>query len=552
MEKKFNLNFRLNSSNNEYLINIKIREDFKQLKLEILLTHKLREGDIQFLLQSSREELIKENKFLSKFSTIQDIFNYFIKIIKKQQIKILKPSTSYYYINLYDTIEKQNFQILLPKKVEDNIKEIAELKRMIEEQKKLLIELHSEIEKISRLDKNDNLGECVKIEVNEINSNLSDSNQNIPRLRETDILKDNNNNISFKNLPLLENEIIISKEKDHCEYFTAFTNMNGYNVVVWTVKEKGLINLYNFEKKKKQNIEAHKKTINCIQYFHVSQNYTDCIISLSQKDESILKIWKIDSENKDELILQKEFYKSDFKKDIEIFCTFNCKEYDNENSFFFFYGKHFYNNKNNNYDFNSDINKEILCYKFDDNLNIIKWKKNCGREINYEIINNFYKINYLDTFYDFKNGKLYLINCNQKEVEIITELFDENRGIIFNYNNWDCYFNAYIKEINGVLKLFEICIKGIIIWNIDNNDIPESFLEISDYCPIDFLSWNDSFIILSGDKKFEILLSEKKSLFAVCCKHKKKGFTKIRKINSPTGSELIVAIDDNKLKCWVS
>ena len=68
MEKKFNLNFRLNSSNNEYLINIKIREDFKQLKLEILLTHKLREGDIQFLLHSSREELIRENQFLSKFS----------------------------------------------------------------------------------------------------------------------------------------------------------------------------------------------------------------------------------------------------------------------------------------------------------------------------------------------------------------------------------------------------------------------------------------------------------------------------------------------------
>ena len=423
---------------------------------------------------------------------------------------------------------------------------------MIEEQKKLLIELHSEIQKISRPDKNDNKEECVWVEENSYDSNFKPSNSSNSSLRENYILKDNNNNISFNKLPLMENEIIISKEKEHCEYFTAFTNMNGNNVIVWTIKEKGLINLYHFEKQKEQNIEAHKKAINCIQYFHVSQNYTDCIISLSQKDESILKIWKIDSENKDELILQKEFYKSDFKKDIEIFCTFNCKEYDNENSFFFFYGKHFYNNKNNNYDFNSNINNEIFCYKFDVNLNIIKLKNNGGREINYEIINNLYKINYLDTFYDFKNGKLYLINCNQKEVEIITELFDENRGIIFNYKNWDCYFNAYIKEINGVLKLFEICIKGIIIWNIDNNDIPESFLEISDYCPIDFLSWNDSFIILSGDKKFEILLSENKKLLTVCSKDKKKGFTKIRKINSPTGSELIVAIDDNKLKCWVS
>ena len=553
MENQYNILFRLKSSNNEYLINIQIIKDFKQLKLEISLTHKLIEGDIKFLLQSSKEELIKENNFLSKFSTIQDIFNYFIKIIKEQQIKILKPTTSYYYINFYDTNEKKNFQILLPKKVEDNIKEIVELKRMIEDQKKLLIELHSEIEKISAIEKKDKyekIGICVDIDETIHNSCLSNFNQSISGIKDNYILKDNNNNISFNKLPCdFNNEIIISEEKDHCEYFTAFTSMNGNNVVVWTIKGKGLINLYNFEKETKQNIGAHMKTINCVQYFYVSQTNIEYIISLSQEDVSIFKLWKIDNECK--LILQKEFYKSDFKKNIEIFCTFNCKEYDNENSFFFFYGKHFYNNKNNNYNFNSNINKEIFCYKLDNNLNIINWKKNDGNEINYEIINNFYKINYLDTFYDFKNGNLYLININEKEVEVITELFDHNRGIIYNYKNWGFYLNAYIKEINGVLKLFVICIKGIIIWNIDNNVMPESFLEINDYCPIDFLSWNDKILILSGDKKFEILWLADNKLNRKNQKNKKTGYTKIRKINSPKGKELIVAIDDYKVKCWL-
>ena len=156
MENNYNATFRLKSSNNEYIMNIKIIKDFGQPKIEILLTHKLKEGNIDFLLQSSKEELIKENYFLSKFDTIKAIFNYFISIIKMQQIRILKPSTYFYYINLYDTRQKLNFQILIRKKNKDNIRVITELKQMIEDQKKQLKKLHSEIEKISSLENNDN------------------------------------------------------------------------------------------------------------------------------------------------------------------------------------------------------------------------------------------------------------------------------------------------------------------------------------------------------------------------------------------------------------
>ena len=81
--------------------------------------------------------------------------------------------------------------------------------------------------------------------------------------------------------------------------------------------------------------------------------------------------------------------------------------------------------------------------------------------------------------------------------------------------------------------------------------MPESFLEINDYCPIDFLSWNDKILILSGDKKFEILWLADNKLNRKNQKNKKTGYTKIRKINSPKGKELIVAIDDYKVKCWL-
>jgi len=83
------------------------------------------------------------------------------------------------------------------------------------------------------------------------------------------ILKENNNNISFQNEPNnFSNEIIISKEKDECEDFTAFINMNQNSIIVWTIKLKGILNMYDFERKLLTKQEVHSNNINYIQYFH--------------------------------------------------------------------------------------------------------------------------------------------------------------------------------------------------------------------------------------------------------------------------------------------
>ena len=83
------------------------------------------------------------------------------------------------------------------------------------------------------------------------------------------ILKENNNNISFQNEPNnFSNEIIISKEKDECEDFTAFINMNQNSIIVWTIKLKGILNMYDFKKRLLTKQEAHSDNINSVQYFH--------------------------------------------------------------------------------------------------------------------------------------------------------------------------------------------------------------------------------------------------------------------------------------------
>jgi hypothetical protein len=135
MENK-SLSFRLFSSENEYLITLKLLNDIKQPKLEISLTHKLSTGNINFFLKSSRDELINENIFLSQFNSVKEIFDYFIKIIKSQNFKIIKQNNQcifFYHIEFYDK-EKQNYlYVLLPKIEENDNNKIKYLEGVIEE-----------------------------------------------------------------------------------------------------------------------------------------------------------------------------------------------------------------------------------------------------------------------------------------------------------------------------------------------------------------------------------------------------------------------------------
>jgi uncharacterized protein YdiU (UPF0061 family) len=234
----------------------------------------------------------------------------------------------------------------------------------------------------------------------------------------------------------------------------------------------------------------------------------------------------------------------------EVFCIFNYNEYNKENSFIFIYGNKILKKKINKYDYNISKNKEINVYKLNEDLNIITWEKEDNMENEYEIINNFYKINYLDTYYDFETKKLYLINCNENDIEVITELFNINRGTIFKYKDWGSHLSAFIKEIKSNKKLFDLSIKGIAIWNINNIDEPEAIMEIQDFCPFDLIAYNDDYLIVSGDKKLSILKIEDNNIERIYDKNKKNKYTKVRKISLPNNSKLIVAIDDYKVKYW--
>ena len=550
------LSFRLNSTNNEYIIKIRILEFDNPQKLETQLKHKLITGDINFFLQNSFDELIKDNFFLSQFSSIQEIYNYFVKIISSQQITIIKPSTTCYYINFYDQEKQFNFMLLLSK-ITENIKKIRELINQNEEQKKQILRLESEIKQISKIpaindEKNNYNGQCLEYQSFLSKSGISAQNGEI-LFKEKNILKENNNNISFFRIPNnFEKETTISDEKEECENFTAFINLNGHSIIVWTIKGKGIFNLKDLYKEEliiQQH--AHSNNINCIQYFHDHNKIIDCVISLSKLDNDTLKIWSIDYANNDEIKLIKTFKKQFFNKEIEIFCIFNYSDYNPQNSFLFIYGKTISKKKINQYANNGGKNKEIVCYKLDEDLNIINWEKDDEEEepIYYKIINNFYKLNYLDIYYDFEKKDINLINCNENNTEIINRLFDNYKGNIFKHSNWNYYKCAFIKEIDGILKLFQASSNGIVIWDINNKRV-EVVKDFVNCCPFDLISWNDKYLFVSGYKEIIILEVSDEKIEIKACKNKVTGFSKIRKIITPEGSEIVVTLDNHKLKYW--
>ena len=115
-------------------------------------------------------------------------------------------------------------------------------------------------------------------------------------------------------------------------------------------------------------------------------------------------------------------------------------------------------NKKNNY------SKSIICYKLNNNKEIINLEKNEKIKIN-----NFDTIYFLDTFYYLKKGKLYLINCNNKNVNVIENPLQQYKKIFFcDDNKENLHLSAFINENNNVVKLFDSNYKGIYIWNISD------------------------------------------------------------------------------------
>ena len=230
---------------------------------------------------------------------------------------------------------------------------------------------------------------------------------------------------------------------------------------------------------------------------------------------------------------------------IERFCTFNNKYYSNENSFIFLYGKGIRKP-------NQDINQGINCYKFDNKLNLKKWNDNLDNNNNLmKIINNYEKINYLNTFYYLKQKKLYLIICTDNNLNILENPFYESTKIFFNNNNEKYHLSAFMYERNDNLELFDSNLNGIFVWGIDNNKIPQlKFqIDISNNNPYDICLWNNDYLWVSTSSGFFFIqINENKQILKIE-ESKYKPYSKVNKINNPKEGNSIVGLDNEDNLC---
>ena len=416
----------------------------------------------------------------------------------------------------------------------------------------------------SIINNNNNISFVFNNNSNYENNNKDKNNNNnnfINNDNEDIIYKDNNNTILFSGEPIKNNEKIpISDKNEKCEIFTAF-QLSQYPIVVWTIKNRNNeINIKNLKNQKQNFVKGHKYQINSLQYFHnenIEEN-NDYIISLSRKDEEMMKIWNLT--NQIDLQVISILKISHLNKIIKHFCIFNNKDFSKENSFLFIYGDNMMNNKNKR-DYNRLKNKEIICYKFDNRLKKIIWENyidsNNSKYIKeYLEINNFESINYLDTFYSTKQNNLYLINCNDMNINLIImkkNKLNDYQKIFVNCENKIKHICAFIVERENNIQLFDSNIEGIFIWNINNENYVNIVLKIpmNNVISYDICLWNDNYILASTNKGFQLRHIHQSKTINIDEYLKDGIYSKVRKVILPQESYSIIGIDyNNELCCW--
>lgn len=526
----------------------------------------------QFYDKKTLEEIHYEFSFLKNILTIKTFIEYLVNLLKKKNMKISRLNNSIYNIIFYDNDKNGEIKFFLVKNNDNNYEKMSIEN---EELKKKLNNMDQEIQ--SQKSKIENLEEIIqKLQANKesqikpsiqqvdsengsINKNLiisnsgfqsnfssmnseirySSVNQSIENssIKQSYFYKENNNNILFKGDPnLLNISKYISEEEensDECETFTAFNTKTNQPIIVWTVKNQNksifIKNWANNTKYCEKN--AHNSKIDLLQYFYddKTENNNEYIISLSKNDEEALKIWTIDFWDKNGLSLK---LKSIITKKIDIFCTFSNKQYLYDN-YLITYSR--FNEK-----------KKIICWKLDDNLNIIE---NDDFPIKVDTSN---EVNFLDTYYNEKEQKLYLINCNNYDVNIIEQpLITEKKYISFKKSL--CHLNALILEKNNNMELFDANGTGVFIWDYNNNDKPK--YEFSIDISFDMCLWNIKYLWVSTNSGIKLINLEEKYFENTIDEdngnRKMRNGSKVRKIETPLEYESLILINgERKLVMW--
>ena len=562
--------YQIKNGEKTYVFSMKsINQKELSLKLIVIFINQI----YQFYDKKTLEEIHYEFSFLKDLLTIKSAIDYLGNLLQKKNMKISRLNNSIYNIIFYDKDKNREIKFLLLRNNFNDYEKMRieneELKNKINNMNQIIQSQKSKIEKLEEIVQKlqANSENKIKPSIQQIdpengsfNKNLNISNSGFQSIsssvnneiryssiiqpfennsiKQSHFYKENNNFIEFKGDPnLLNISKNISEEEeenaDECETFTAFNTKSNQPIIVWITKNQ---NKSIFIKNWANNIKfceknAHNSKIDLLQYFYDdrAENNNEYILSLSKNDKEVLKIWTIDFWDKNGLSLK---LKSSITKKIDIFCIFNNKNYLNDN-YLITYSR--FNEK-----------KKITCWKLDDNLNITE-----NDEFPIEIDTNN-EVNFLDTYFNEKERKLYLINCNNYDVNIIEQpLIKEKKYISFKKSL--CHLNALILEKNNNMELFDANGTGVFIWDYNNNEKPK--YEFSIDISFDMCLWNIKYLWVSTNSGIKLINLEENECENTIDEdngnHKMRNGSKIRKIETPLEYESLILINgERKLVMW--
>jgi len=299
------------------------------------------------------------------------------------------------------------------------------------------------------------------------------------------------------------------------QMFSVFKTLKGGSLLIWVTKKK-TIELYDLDKEEhfKTVKDAHTNDIQCCRHFVDTKKNEDLLIT-SSYDKS-LKIWNVE------------------KMDSPLLTIENA----HDNGFIFAPCILSHEKLSENYIISGADEEGIKIFDFN------------GKFLEKKIKMEEY-INFLDTYYDKKNSKFYILNGNSKNVKVFN--FDD-LSIYKIYKQKEASSHPqviiYEDEKNNKTQLIECDMRGFIhIWDFHTSELLK---DISLKTIVNGIClWDEQYLITTGkDKMIKIVDIQKNEIIRTLSEHKVETIA-VQRINlSKYGECLLSYGKDGVIKLW--
>lgn len=299
------------------------------------------------------------------------------------------------------------------------------------------------------------------------------------------------------------------------QMFCVFKSLKGKEILSWVTKKK-TIELYDLEKESsiKSIKDGHSNDIHCVRHFIDTKTNTDLLITCSF-DKSI-KVWNVEEMDKPLLTIENA----------------------HANGYIFSPCILSHEKLNENY---------IISGADEEGIKVFEFKENSlGKHIKIEEYMNF-----IDTYYNKKENKFYIINGNSRNLVLFN--FDDlslYKTYVDRETTSHAYIIVYEDEKNNQVQLLDSDMKGFInIWDFYSGDCLKRISVktiVSGIC-----LWDDQYVIATGkDKTIKIVDFKEGKVIRSLVGHNKETIS-VRKIHiSKYGDCLVSHGKDGLLKLW--